>query len=217
MHSGTGPELYHVVFELSEDGSTWAPLGAATRIPGGWQLTGLSPFFNRNLWIRARGVAIGGYQTASQGIVEFVQIFYNRGGFLNVMKQGVGSGTVTSTPPGIDCGSDCRAPFSRDMPVALIATPDAAFAFSGWMGACSGTGPCIVTINDNILVYAVFAIKGDVDGDGAVTLSDAIMALRVSSIMFIPAFEVADVDGDGKVGLAEAIWILQKIAEMRSN
>jgi hypothetical protein len=62
----------------------------------------------------------------------------------------------------------------------------------------------------------VQAVPGDVNGDGFVTLSDAIIGLK-GLIGQGPAWvnKAADVNGDGKVGMAEAVYILQKAAELR--
>jgi Tol biopolymer transport system component len=42
---------------------------------------------------------------------------------LTVARTGTGSGTVTSTPPGIACGGDCSEAYVAGTTVALIATP----------------------------------------------------------------------------------------------
>ena len=53
---------------------------------------------------------------------------------------------------------------------------------------------------------------GDLDCDSAVTLADALIALRLAaSENTPPRFCLSDADGDGKVGLADAVFILQKI------
>ncbi len=44
---------------------------------------------------------------------------------LEVLKSGTGSGSVTSNPPGIDCGTDCEEGYDRGYFVTLTATPDA--------------------------------------------------------------------------------------------
>ena len=59
---------------------------------------------------------------------------------LNVTKAGSGNGVVTSTPAGINCGSDCSEGYNAGASVTLTASPDASSTFSGWSGACSGTG-----------------------------------------------------------------------------
>jgi hypothetical protein len=57
---------------------------------------------------------------------------------------------------------------------------------------------------------------GDVDGNGYVTLGDAIVALRVVAGMNSAGVHVsADVNGDGKIGPSEAIYILQYVAGLR--
>jgi M6 family metalloprotease-like protein len=53
---------------------------------------------------------------------------------LNVVKVGTGSGTVSSNPEGIDCGSDCSESYTENTTVDLIVTPDAGVTFKGWGG-----------------------------------------------------------------------------------
>jgi hypothetical protein len=62
----------------------------------------------------------------------------------------------------------------------------------------------------------VQVVQGDINGDGFVTLIDAIIALK-GLIGTGPAWvdKGADVNGDGKIGMAEVIYILQKAAELR--
>jgi hypothetical protein len=71
-----------------------------------------------------------------------------------------GSGTVTSTPAGINCGSDCSETLSRGTVVTLKATPASGQAFSGWGGACAGTGDCVLTMNAAATVTATFVASG---------------------------------------------------------
>ena len=68
----------------------------------------------------------------------------------------VGTGTVTSSPPGISCPADCTEDYLDGTPVALTATPAPGFQFVGWSGACTGTGPCNVTMTQNRSVTATF-------------------------------------------------------------
>jgi len=77
---------------------------------------------------------------------------------LMVTKLGSGSGTVTSSPSGIDCGATCTAAFSKGGMVTLTATPAAGSAFTGWGGDCSGTGTCTVTMDQDRGVTATFDI-----------------------------------------------------------
>lgn len=77
---------------------------------------------------------------------------------LTVTKSGAGSGTVTSSPPGINCGSDCTETYTEGTVVTLTATADAGSTFTNWTGGgCSGTGNCVITMNADAQVTAVFA------------------------------------------------------------
>lgn len=75
---------------------------------------------------------------------------------LTVMKAGTGSGTVTSSPEGINCGITCTASFNQGTSVNLIATPLSGYTFGGWNGACNGTGTCTVVMDANKSVTAMF-------------------------------------------------------------
>jgi M6 family metalloprotease-like protein/uncharacterized repeat protein (TIGR02543 family) len=66
---------------------------------------------------------------------------------LTVEKAGTGTGTVTSTPPGITCGGDCAHDYAEDTVVLLAATPTNGSRFDGWTGDCTGTGSCQVTMD----------------------------------------------------------------------
>ena len=76
---------------------------------------------------------------------------------LSVTKAGSGTGTVTSDPAGINCGSTCSASYGHGTSVALTATPTGSDVFSGWSGACSGTGSCTVSMTEARSVSATFA------------------------------------------------------------
>ena len=77
-----------------------------------------------------------------------------------------GNGTVTSEPEGINCGDDCTEDFDENTSVTLTATPDSGATFNGWSGACTGTLPCVVTMDANRTVTATF--EGDGTPDPAV-------------------------------------------------
>jgi hypothetical protein len=69
-----------------------------------------------------------------------------------------GSGTVTSSPTGISCPGSCSAVFSYGTTVTLSASPASGYLFSGWSGACSGTGVCAITMNNATSVSATFTV-----------------------------------------------------------
>jgi hypothetical protein len=75
---------------------------------------------------------------------------------LSVTKLGSGSGTVSSDVPGINCGIDCSENYADGMAVNLTAVPAAGSVFSGWSGACAGTGACSVTVDSAKSVGANF-------------------------------------------------------------
>ncbi len=67
-----------------------------------------------------------------------------------------GPGTVSSSPAGIQCPATCSASFD-DASVSLTAAPQGAAVFSGWSGACSGSGACTVALSADAAVTATFA------------------------------------------------------------
>ncbi|MET0501933.1 MAG: fibronectin type III domain-containing protein [Candidatus Binatia bacterium] len=73
---------------------------------------------------------------------------------LSVTKAGTGSGTVTSTPAGINCGSTCSALYNSGTLVTLSATPATGSTFAGWTG--SGCTNGAVTMNANQTCTATF-------------------------------------------------------------
>lgn len=96
---------------------------------------------------------------------------------LALFLSGNGQGTVTSSPPGIDCGATCSGSFAEGMVVALTAVPDAGSEFEGWSGACSGKSACVVNITAAQNVTATFtrtyALTVSKTGPGTITSSPA--------------------------------------------
>jgi hypothetical protein len=78
---------------------------------------------------------------------------------LTVATSGTGTGSVASSPVGIDCGAVCAAPFAAGTVVTLTASPSGSSAFLGWSGGgCSGAGTCQVTMTQARSVAATFTI-----------------------------------------------------------
>ncbi len=75
---------------------------------------------------------------------------------LTVAKAGSGSGTVSSSPAGVNCGSACSASYSSGTVVTLAAAADTGSTFAGWSGACPGTAACTVTMSGARSVTATF-------------------------------------------------------------
>ncbi|MEK7706124.1 MAG: PKD domain-containing protein, partial [Myxococcota bacterium] len=69
-----------------------------------------------------------------------------------------GGGTVSSSPAGIDCGTSCSATFTSGTAVTLTAAASGGYSFTGWSGACSGAGSCVVTLAADTDLAATFAL-----------------------------------------------------------
>jgi serine protease len=105
---------------------------------------------------------------------------------LRVTGAGSGSGSISSQSdlvPAIACGSsagtvsgNCTATYLAGTVVSLSATPSLGSVFNGWSGACSGTGPCSVTLSEARSVAArfvtrSFALTLAASGDGTGTIA----------------------------------------------
>jgi len=82
---------------------------------------------------------------------------------LTVNRTGLGSGTITSSPAGISCGSDCSEPYISGTTVTLTASPNLGSVFlNGWSGCDSVSGltgqVCTVSMTRARAVTANFVI-----------------------------------------------------------
>jgi hypothetical protein len=137
------------------------PLGSPAIDAG----TDLSAIFTTDIlgYTRQNPWDIGAYDYAADaGITQYA---------LSVTSA---NGTVTINPSGIICRSACSANFSSGVSVILTAQANSGYKFSGWSGACSGTGTCSVIMTVAKSVIATFvpipitnsAIAGDGGGSG---------------------------------------------------
>lgn len=80
---------------------------------------------------------------------------------LTVVKAGAGSGVVTSSVGGINCGVTCSSSsIGSGTSVTLTATADSGSAFSGWSGACSGAATTTTfTLSADRSCTATFAVS----------------------------------------------------------
>jgi hypothetical protein len=86
-----------------------------------------------------------------------------RQSFPHLVVAKVGTGTVTSSPAGISCGTTCTASFPVNATVTLTATPGSGSTFVGWSGACSGTSrTCTVSMTTDKAVVATFGTSSQV-------------------------------------------------------
>jgi len=78
---------------------------------------------------------------------------------LSVGKTDLGVGTVTSSPAGINCGSNCSASYLSGNTVVLTATPGLLSGFGGWSGCDSVSGNiCTVKVKSARSVTADFKL-----------------------------------------------------------
>jgi Divergent InlB B-repeat domain len=169
----TNPGAYHRAPSVTPDGTVFYARGAK-RCGSGERLV-RSPLEGPETIVAElpEGLGIGDtYAFAEQN--GTVEVYFDRGGCdrlaasdilmvrepalvdLEVTKQGAGSGTVTSDPPGIQCGLDCSEGYEAGSTVRLRATPDPGSAFAGWSGGCAGTGDCAVKVDTPKSVTATF-------------------------------------------------------------
>ena len=100
---------------------------------------------------------------------------------LTVSKTGTGTGTVTSSPAGISCGADCSQAYASSTVVALTAAASTGSTFTGWSGACTGTGPCSVTMSAAKTATANFSMSPPTTGAAPVVWTAVVGATASGS------------------------------------
>ncbi len=110
----------------------------------------------------------GGETSSSQVTLTF--------GSFNLTVSTSGSGSVISTDGSINCPGNCTGTYPATTPVTLNAYPAPGWAFTGWTGACTGTGSCTVTMTNNQTVAATFLpyymLTVNPTGNGSVQSND---------------------------------------------
>lgn len=123
---------------------------------------------------------------------------------LTVGKMGSGSGTVASSPAGINCGLTCTASLTSGSSVNLTAAPTAGSTFAGWNGNadCSDGS---VTMDAAKTCTATF---------NTATVSSQQPWLPSSGMLLIDPTKYADVNGDGRLDVlyfdsqgTRGIWV----------
>jgi|SRR5579863_2343225 hypothetical protein len=104
--------------------------------------------------LSASGAIVTGYMTAN------VVCFSGTGPTVTVDFAGTGSGTISSSPPGLGCsstaGSSCTGSFPTGSSVSLTAVPNG--TFGGWAGCSitSGTTCTLENLTTNVTLTATF-------------------------------------------------------------
>jgi hypothetical protein len=124
------------------------------------------------------------YVGSGAGAMQKARLAYPFG--LNVTKAGTGEGTVTSTTAGIDCGTTCTRTYLDYESVTLTAVASAGSTFTGWTGACSGTGTCTLAMSEARAVTATFSRPSNAFTAKTSTVSTTNSTITISTTLTIP-------------------------------
>ena len=105
---------------------------------------------------------------------------------LAVAKAGSGSGTVSSTTPGIDCGATCTRSYLNYQSVTLTASAATGSTFAGWTGACSGTGTCTLAMSEARAVTATFSRPSNAFTTKTPKFSTTNSTITISTTLTVP-------------------------------
>ncbi len=193
---------------------------ATPHVAGAWALLkqaqptvsvadGLTQFRNYGLTVNdtRSGGSITGLKRVDLG---FVGLSTNQF-VLTVTKAGAAaaSGTVTSSPAGIACGSDCSELYDSGTSVTLTATAAAGSKFAGWGGACAGTtATCTVSMTAARSVTATF----DVSSQYLLTVTKAGAAAASGTVTSSPAGIICGSDCTELYDSGTSVTLLAKAA-----
>ena len=174
--AGPPPDTKLLLVELGQDLGGGPSGGRVTSAPAGIDCTsycgaGFTPGSSVTLTaVPDAGYAFDGWDperdcsgvnpscTLSMSVDREVAAFFRKLDTLTIAKSG-GSGLVTSSPSGLDCGATCSAKFKRHTPVELYATPAPGYRFISWSGCAVEFGStCIQTAEGDATVTANFAV-----------------------------------------------------------
>ena len=129
---------------------------------------------------------------------------------LAVAVDGTG-GSVSSDAGGVSCPPACSAQLENGTRVTLRPVPAAGGTFKGWSGACSGQGPCVVTMDAAKSVSAgfgstTFALAVKVTGRGSVRSSPSGLACSKSCSRAFVANSIVRLTAKAAKGYRFAGW-----------
>jgi Divergent InlB B-repeat domain/Bacterial Ig-like domain (group 2) len=131
-------------------------LVTATGVDCGGTIVSATLTTNNSGTVSSSGAIVTGSMTAN--VVCFTGSSGGSGPILTVALPGAGSGTVSSSPGGINCPTACSASFTSGTPVTLTATPNTGSTFAGWSSNCQPAGQvCTVSaLTSDLTVTATF-------------------------------------------------------------
>lgn len=148
------------------------------------------------------------------------------------------SGSVTITLPAI--GGSCGSSHGQTLsiaPTTNLCTTGQASTVTGsgpWNWACNGTnGGTNATCSTNSTTQPSTPLKGDINGDGTIDISDALLALQyalnlvphttANNVAYLAAADVAPLDtttmkpkGNGTIDVMDALVVLQRSVNLLS-
>ncbi|WP_041973793.1 chitobiase/beta-hexosaminidase C-terminal domain-containing protein [Geobacter sp. OR-1] len=142
---GSGSGIQQVEVSMN-GGQSWVVASGTSNWSLTWQLPTPGVYT-----IKARAIDAVGNVGNSADVNITVRAAYR----LDIVIDGTGKGTVTSPAFGISCNSTCWGVYDNGSAITLSIDPDYSI-FTGWSGACTGTGTCSVTLLSNTSVTATF-------------------------------------------------------------
>lgn len=128
-----------------------------------------------------------------------------------------GSGSVSSAPPGIACPGECATSVAGGTTLQLTATAGADWNFTGWRGACSGSGACMLTPATDVEVTAAFrssTANVDTTSPGSAERVDGYDLARVLEAISTDDPRL-DLNADGTTDLNDLNIVLQALGDPR--
>jgi hypothetical protein len=117
---------------------------------------------------------------------------------LVVARAGTGAGTVSSTTPGIDCGSVCTRSYLDYQSVTLTATAAKGSTFAGWTGSCTGAAPtCTLAMSEARSVTATFSRPANAFTAKTPTISTTNSTIAITTVLQLPGPGIAKVSSTG--------------------